>query len=164
MTAGALAASSVGAAGFRELFRSHAGGVVVVTLDGGAGPVGFTATSFTSLSLDPPLAVFGIARTASCWPHVLGATSLVVNILTASEQAIAERFATSGIDRFAPPVRCSRLSTGEPVLDGNGPWLRGTVVDRLPAGDHHLVVLHVESAAPAGRRRSALVHHDGAYH
>jgi flavin reductase (DIM6/NTAB) family NADH-FMN oxidoreductase RutF len=148
---------------FRQLFRRHPGGVVVVTADAGTGPVGFTATSFTGVSLEPPLAAFAVARHASAWPQLHAASSVVVHLLGPDDGPLAQRFATSGIDRFAAPTRWSRLPTGEPVLAHGGAWLRGEILDRIPVGDHHLVVVHID-AADIGSLRAALVYHDGAYH
>jgi flavin reductase (DIM6/NTAB) family NADH-FMN oxidoreductase RutF len=148
---------------FRQLFRRHAGGVVVVTADAGAGPVGFTATSFTGVSLDPPLAAFAVAEDASAWPHVRAATSAVVHLLGPDDGPLARRFATSGIDRFAAPTRWSRLPSGEPVLAHGGAWVRGEIVERIAVGDHHLVLLHIDTV-DIGSPRAALVYHDGAYH
>lgn len=103
---------------FKQVFRRYPAGVVVVTADSGRGPVGFTATSLTSLSLDPPLVSYGIGVAASSWPHVEAAASTVVNFLGADQESLARTFATSGIDRFAAPTAWRRLPEGEPVLDG----------------------------------------------
>jgi flavin reductase (DIM6/NTAB) family NADH-FMN oxidoreductase RutF len=148
---------------FRQAFRTHPAGVVVVTLDAGRGPVGFTATSLTSLSLDPPLVSFGIAETASCWPHVRDAGTAVVNLLGARQEAVARRFATSGIDRFAEPTRWRRLSGGEPVIEEVPGWLRVRVEGIVPAGDHRIVIARVEEAR-LSEGHSPLVYHDGRYH
>ena len=153
-----------GATLLRTVFRRHAGGVVVITFDDGAVPRGFTATSLASASLAPPVVVFGISNSSSCWPGLRVAGSFVVNFLDAAADAVAVRFATRGIDRFAPPVRWHRLESGEPRLDGGGAWLRATVVERLPVGDHHLVIGAVEAGGVQPGAKSALVYHDGAYH
>ncbi|RIJ62650.1 flavin reductase, partial [Clavibacter lycopersici] len=59
-------AEAAGQAAFRAAFRRHAAGVAVVTTrDAHGSPVGFTATSLASVSADPPLASFSLARTAS---------------------------------------------------------------------------------------------------
>ena len=50
---------------FKQVFRNHPAGVVVVTVDGGSGPAGFTATSLTSLSLTPPLVMVSLDKKAS---------------------------------------------------------------------------------------------------
>ena len=148
---------------FRNAFRRHPAGVVVITLDAGRGPVGFTATSLSSLSLEPPLVSFGIGTGTSSWPHLSLATSAVVNFLGAHQEQLARTFATSGIDRFAAPTAWSRLPEGEPVLTGTAGWLRLTVEHTVAAGDHRIVIGRVESASLADGHRP-LIYHDGRYH
>ncbi|MFE2020254.1 flavin reductase family protein [Streptomyces sp. NPDC059499] len=148
---------------FKQAFRRYPAGVVVVTADAGHGPVGFTATSLTSLSLAPPLVSFGIGTSASSWPHIERAATAVVNFLGVEQEALATTFATSGIDRFAAPTRWSRLAGGEPVLDGVTGWLRLTVQHIVPAGDHRIVVARVEESW-LDEGRSPLLFHDGSYH
>jgi flavin reductase (DIM6/NTAB) family NADH-FMN oxidoreductase RutF len=147
---------------FRSVFRRHAAGVVVITADAGHGPVGFTATSLVSVSLLPPLVSFSIATTASSWPTINKATSLVIHFLDAGQHEIAGRFATSGIDRFAEPTKWSRLRTGEPVLDDAPSYLRGLVEHRFAVGDHHIVVARLATHAER-REHDPLLYHDGRY-
>lgn len=154
--------AQVDAALFRRAFRRHPAGVVVITADAGRGPVGFTATSLSSLSAEPALVSFGISATSSSWPHLELADSAVVHFLGAGHEDIARTFATSGIDRFAAPLRWRRLPTGEPLLDGAPGWLRITLEHRIPAGDAHLVVGRVEEAHLADDAEP-LLYHDGAY-
>ncbi|WP_069115175.1 flavin reductase family protein [Jiangella alba] len=153
---------SVDADAFRAAFRRHAAGVVVITADAGGRPAGFTATSLASVSLAPPLLSFALATTASSWPAVAIAPTLVVNFLADDQHGLATTFATSGIDRFAAPTRWSRLVTGEPVLDSAPGHLRAVVVDRHPVGDHHIVVARVTHAWSGGEH-APLVYHAGAY-
>ncbi|WP_405775787.1 flavin reductase family protein [Streptomyces sp. NBC_00859] len=147
---------------FKQVFRRHPAGVVAVTADAGRGPVGFTATSLTSLSLDPPLVSFGIAVTASSWPHLERATTAVVNFLAADQTSLARTFATSGIDRFAAPTQWRRLPGGEPVLGGVAGWLRIGVEQIVPAGDHRIVVARVEESW-LDESRGPLLFHDGGF-
>lgn len=148
---------------FRQVFRRHPAGVVVITLDAGQGPVGFTATSLTSLSLNPPLVSFAIAAGASSWPHVTRAASVVVHFLGAEQEPLARRFASRGVDRFAAPTAWRRLPTGEPVLHHVAGWLRLGVEQIVPAGDHHIVIARaLEARLDAGR--DPLLFHDGVYH
>jgi flavin reductase (DIM6/NTAB) family NADH-FMN oxidoreductase RutF len=146
---------------YRAVFRRYAAGVVVVTADAGHGPAGFTATSLASISLDPPLVSFALSTNASSWPTIAAADTVVVNFLDAEQHAIADRFATSGVDRFSAPTRWSRLPTGEPLLDDVAGHLRGRIRYRYPVGDHHLVVAEVTEAATRGH--SPLVYHAGVY-
>ncbi len=147
---------------FRSVFRRHAAGVVVITADAGHGPVGFTATSLVSVSLLPPLVSFSIGTTASSWPTVHQADSLVINFLDAGQHDIAGRFATSGLDRFAEPTRWSRLRTGEPVLDEAPSYLRAIVEHRFAVADHHIVVARLATHAER-REHEPLLYHDGRY-
>lgn len=148
---------------FRQAFRRHPAGVVVVTADAGRGPVGFTATSLSSLSLSPPLVSFGVGTSTSSWPHIERASTAVVNFLGAEQAGLATTFATSGIDRFAAPTRWRRLAGGEPVLDGVAGWLRLTVSGVVPAGDHRIVIARVDESW-LDERRAPLLFHDGSYH
>ncbi|WP_263164893.1 flavin reductase family protein [Streptomyces sp. SCSIO ZS0520] len=147
---------------FRQAFRRYPAGVVVITADAGSGPVGFTATSLTSLSLTPPLASFGIATGSSSWPHIERAETAVVNFLAAEQQDVARRFATSGIDRFAAPTAWRRLDGGAPVLDGAAGWLRLAVEQLVPAGDHRIVIGRVEEVH-LDESRTPLLFHNGGY-
>ncbi len=147
---------------FRQVFRCHPAGVVVLTLDAGRGPVGFTATSLTSLSLDPPLLSFSISKTSSSWPQLRDADIIVVNFLGANQEAVARRFATSGIDRFADPTRWHRLPDGDPVLDDVSGWLRGRVENMISVGDQRIVIGRLEDSWFSSEA-SSLVYHDGCY-
>ncbi|MEU2408479.1 MULTISPECIES: flavin reductase family protein [Streptomyces] len=148
---------------FKQIFRRYPAGVVVVTADSGRGPIGFTATSLTSLSLDPQLVSYGIGTATSSWPHVEVAASTVVNFLGADQETLARTFATSGIDRFAAPTGWRRLPGGEPVLDGVAGWLRLETEQIVPAGDHRIVIARV-TASWLDEGRSPLLFHDGSYH
>ncbi|AOS63372.1 flavin reductase family protein [Actinoalloteichus hymeniacidonis] len=148
---------------FRTAFRRHPSGVVVITTDAGSGPVGFTATSLTSVSLTPPLISFGIASRASSWPHVRDSKAVVVNFLGASQESVARRFATSGIDRFAAPIRWHRLAGGQPALDDVSGRLLSSIEAILPVGDHHVVIAKVVGAQFLSDEEP-LVYRDGCYH
>jgi flavin reductase (DIM6/NTAB) family NADH-FMN oxidoreductase RutF len=145
---------------FRGLLRRQASTVTVVTAPGPP-PAGFTATSFTSVSLRPPLVSFCLARQSSSWPAVARAGYLAVHLLAAGQQELARRFATSGVDRFAPPVAWRPGPYGVPLLGGTVGLLLCRVVDRVAAGDHAVVF-----AEPLRARHGdgePLLYHDGRY-
>ena len=146
---------------YRAVFRRFAAGVAVVTADAGHGPIGFTATSLASISLDPPLVSFAVSNGGASWRTIAAAETVVINILDAGQEQIARHFATRGIERFASPTRWSRLPTGEPVLDDAPSHLVGLVEHRYPAGDHHLVVARVILATSGPL--APLVYHAGHY-
>lgn len=148
---------------FRSLLRRHAAAVVVITAPG-TPPAGFTATSFTSVSLDPPLVSFCLARTASAWPAVQAAETIAVHVLTREQEHVARTFATRGIDRFAAHGAWHPGPDGVPLLEGVLATLVCRVTQRVEAGDHTIVL-----ATPAQGEHHAdatvtpLVYHDGSY-
>src|SRR3954471_15497917 len=105
----------VDAGRFRRVLGRHAAGVVVVT---GPGPTGLTATSLTSVSLDPPLVSFCVDRSSTTWPDLRTAEVFAVNVLGGDQAAIATRFARRGVDRFGPPTRWRPGPYGVPILAG----------------------------------------------
>ncbi|MFK4149941.1 flavin reductase family protein [Streptomyces sp. NPDC004065] len=146
----------------RSVFRRHAAGVAVITASGEAGPVGFTATSLTSVSAEPPLVSFGIGTGASSWPAVSRAGHVGVHILGEHQEELAATFARSGADRFGAPTSWRYGPEGVPVLDGVLAWLVCRVVGRVPAGDHRIVLAEIVSGDPAGAGRP-LVYHQGRF-
>jgi flavin reductase (DIM6/NTAB) family NADH-FMN oxidoreductase RutF len=153
---------AVDPAAYRSIFRSHAGGVAVVTADAGRGPVGFTATSVVSVSLSPPLVSFALSNESSSFPTLLEASTVVVNFLDADQVGLAGRFASPGVDRFAAPTRWSRLEDGSPVLDEAPSFLHGPIEHRFAVGDHHIIVAGLQVATQR-RAYGPLIYHDGAY-
>ncbi|MCP9621545.1 flavin reductase family protein, partial [Nocardia otitidiscaviarum] len=120
--------------------RHYPAGVTVVTLMSDNGPVGFTATSFASVSLDPPLITFNIAETSSSIDALLHAESVVVHFLGEHQRHIAQRFSRAAAQRFTDRSLWTTLDTGEPVLHGTPIWVRAAIHRLIPIGDHTLVV------------------------
>ncbi|MFG2761260.1 flavin reductase family protein [Streptomyces wuyuanensis] len=141
----------------RSVFRRHAAGVAVVTAHGDR-PVGFTATSLSSVAADPPLLSFGIGTASSSWPVVAEAGHVGVHILSEDQRDLAATFARRGADRFAPPTRWRTGPEGVPVLDGVLAWLVCRVVARVPAGDHRVVIAEAVAGDPEGSGRPLLYH------
>jgi flavin reductase (DIM6/NTAB) family NADH-FMN oxidoreductase RutF len=151
---------------YRAVCRRHPAGVAIVTLSSPTGPVGFTATSFASLSLDPPLVCFNITHVSSSIAALREAKSLVIHLLGEHQLAVAQRFSSSAEHRFADPSSWTALDTGEPVLRSTPTWLRATVHQLITAGDSTLVIGHVTRAhcAQDGTHPPRpLIYHDGAY-
>lgn len=85
----------------KNTFRNHASGVAVITmLDAEGNPVGFTATSVTSLGANPPLASFNVASGSSTWPALCKATWVAIHTLGENNRALAEKMATDHTKRF----------------------------------------------------------------
>jgi flavin reductase (DIM6/NTAB) family NADH-FMN oxidoreductase RutF len=160
------AGTSLSASEFKGAFRNHAAGVAVITADAGGGPVGLTATSVFSVSAEPPLLVFSISDLSSSAPTLRDADSVVVHLLGADQLHIAKLCATSGIDRFADTSLWDRLPTGEPFFPAAQSWIRGTVVNRMPAGGSTVFAVHAVEAsiAPDDLLASPLVYHNRQWH
>lgn len=135
---------------FREAFRQHPAGVSVITADSPDGPVGLTATSVSSVSLDPPAVAFSLSALSTTAPAIKAAPTVVVHLLDSAAQHLAQRFATSGIDRFAE-TSWRRLPTGEPLLQGAATWFRGHIVDTVELGGSTVAVMEI---LQAGSRNS----------
>jgi flavin reductase (DIM6/NTAB) family NADH-FMN oxidoreductase RutF len=148
----------------RTVMGRFATGVVVVTAvtaDPGAVPVGFTCQSFVSLSLEPPLALLCAGRSSTTWPRVRAAGRLCVNVLAADQAGLGQRFARTGIDRFAG-VAWERSPNGSPRLGGVLAWVDATVESEVDTGDHTVVVLRVTGlGADAGPGHPLLYYQGG---
>ncbi len=124
-------------------------GVTIVTAIEGDAPVGFTAQSFVSLSLDPPLVAVCPALTSTSWPRIAAADGLCINILGADQEPLCRGFATPSHDKFAGVGWRASPGTGAPLLDGALAWIDGHVEQAYPAGDHEIVIIRVEDMGEA---------------
>ena len=153
---------------FRDLLHRQASTVTVVTVPGVAAdrhllalpPGGFITTSFTSVSLEPPLVSFRLGRESSSWPTVERAEHLAVHLLTAGQQNAARTFPADGINRFASHEGWTRGPFGVPLIDDAPAVLLCRVVRRIEAGDQTTVL--AEPLALGGvTDADPLVHHPG---
>jgi flavin reductase (DIM6/NTAB) family NADH-FMN oxidoreductase RutF len=149
----------VDAARFRRALGRHAAGVVVVT---GPGPVGLTATSLTSVSLDPPLVSFCVNRASTTWPDLRQAEFFGVNVLAGDQSAVAARFAGRGVDRFGPSTEWRTGPYDVPILRGITAHLLCEPYDTIALGDHWLVV-GIVIGTELGTSGEPLLYHQGRY-
>lgn len=85
----------------RAAFRRHASGVAVITATSEDGsPVGFTATSMTSLGSNPPLVTFNVSRGSSAWPTISTTRHLALHMLGSSNFDLAQKMAADKSQRF----------------------------------------------------------------
>ncbi len=138
---------SIDSATFRSVLGRFVSGVTILTArDAADVDHGMTASAFCSVSLDPPLVLVSVAHDAALHPVLLGQDEMAVSILTASQEAIARRFAEKLGDRF-DGVGFSRGVTGAPLIDGALGVIEGRVVHRHPGGDHTIFVAEVLAAS-----------------
>ncbi|MET9924132.1 MULTISPECIES: flavin reductase family protein [unclassified Streptomyces] len=143
---------------FRRVLGHFASGVTVVTARDEDGPTGFACQSFASLSLDPPLVSFMVARTSTTWPRIARAGSFCVNILGAEQGALCRAFAVSGADKFAGVAYEEAPATGSPLLDSVPAWIDCRVHTVHTGGDHLIVVGRVEALGAAEEAEPLLFH------
>lgn len=143
---------------FRAAMARFASGVVVATtLDGEGQPRGFTASAFCSVSLDPPLVLVCLGKSADCHAAFAGARCLAISILAPGQDAVALRFATRGADKFGGADMAER--GGLPVVRDAAATLLCRLDACLPGGDHSILLCAVEEVTLGGDADSALVHH-----
>src|SRR5262249_15281082 len=130
---------------FRAVLRHHAKGVAVITAGTGT-PVGFCATSLASLSLDPPLVLFAVGLHTASWATMRAAPHVMVHLLGEGQQEIARRFADPAAAKFGPTTRWRRGPFDLPVLEDVLAWLALVPVNRVPVGDHALIIGRVVAA------------------
>jgi flavin reductase (DIM6/NTAB) family NADH-FMN oxidoreductase RutF len=149
---------------FRRVMGEFASGVTVVTAaEPDAGPAGFACQSFASLSLDPPLVAFMVARTSTTWPRIARAGSFCVNVLGADQGELCRGFAVSGADKFAGVDYDEAPVSGAPRLDGAAAWIDCAIHAVHTGGDHLIVVGRVAALGSEGGGAEPLVFHRGAF-
>ena len=146
---------------FRNALSQFATGVTVITTRLSDNSfVGLTATSFNSVSLDPPLVLWSLGKAASSLPLFTKNSHYVINILGANQAALADRFSRRIDNRFEG-VEYELSATGLPILKGGAAWFECTNRSRYPEGDHVIFVGEVEHCDV--RPQPALVFHGGHY-
>ena len=148
----------------RRAMRMHPAGVTVITLDGPEGPVGFTASSPSSLSAEPALLSFNVGISSSSLGAVLEARTAVIHLLGEDDRPLALRFAGPSHLRFADSTLWTRAETGEPLLHGGRARLLVALDRLLPAGDHVLVIARLLDAWFDDEPSDPLVIVDGGLH
>lgn len=130
----------------RAVMSKFASGVTVLTTPE-PNVHAMTANALSSVSLDPPMILGCIARSAHMHSVAQDATSLGVSILSADQEAAARYFASpsrpTGISQFEDWPWFPGPRTGAPILVGSAGWLEGEIVHRYPGGDHTIVVARV---------------------
>lgn len=129
----------------RSAFGSFMTGVTVVTSHDDAGnPLGFTANSFTSVSLDPPLVLVCLANTSSNYKYFSKTSNFAINILSEAQIEVSNTFARPVDDRFATVV-WQPGPHGSPILDDVSAWFDCAMHKTVDAGDHLILIGEVKA-------------------
>jgi 3-hydroxy-9,10-secoandrosta-1,3,5(10)-triene-9,17-dione monooxygenase reductase component len=148
----------------RSALGRFATGVTIVTAAGDSGPVGLTANSFTSVSLEPAIVLVCLDACSRSGQAITRAESFVVNFLRRDQRRLSETFARPGHDRFAGlTTRPGR--TGAPVIEGSLGYVDCRVDETLVRGDHLVLFGAVLEAAvtPEAADDDPLIFYAGQY-
>jgi flavin reductase (DIM6/NTAB) family NADH-FMN oxidoreductase RutF len=141
----------------RQAFGAFPSGVTAVCSLIGGGPVGMSASSFTSVSLDPPLVSVCVARTSTTWPVLRGAPRLGLSVLADGHEDVTRKLSARGVDRFES-VPWRPAPGGAVFVDGSCLWLDCTLEAELPAGDHEIALLRIEEITSFPDTRPLIFH------
>lgn len=148
-------------ADLRTALGSFVTGVTIVTAcDGEGRDVGVTANSFNSVSLDPPMVLWSLARKSGSLSVFASASHFVVHVLAADQEELSNRFAKSGGDKFAD-LELERGAGGAPLLPGAAARFQCRSAYQYDGGDHVIFVGEVEAFESSAR--SPLAFHGGRY-
>lgn len=134
----------------RDAFGAFMTGVTIVTTvrDDGE-PLGFTANSFSSVSLDPALLLVSIAKTSGNHAAFAATRHFAINILAEGQKDLSNTFARPSADRFAN-VGWRRSVHDNPLIEDVSAWFDCTTHAVIDAGDHTLIIGRVEAFHSAG--------------
>lgn len=146
---------------FRNAMGGFATGVTVVTTMSGDTPVGVTANSFTSVSLDPALVLVCLGKSLGCLEAFSAEDLFAINVLRTDQRALSARFATKGVDRFAGTdwgLSPSRL----PLISQALANIECSKYAQLDYGDHMIFIGEVLHAT-CDPRHDPLLYFGGEY-
>ena len=136
------------------------GVTVVTTADSAGRPFGLTVNSFASVSLNPPLVLWSLARATSCLDAFLKCRHFAVNVLAIDQAGISNQFARPDIDKFSN-VEWTAGPEGIPLLENCSAWFGCRSAAQYDGGDHIILLGEVERHVRS--ERPPLIFHGGRY-
>jgi flavin reductase (DIM6/NTAB) family NADH-FMN oxidoreductase RutF len=145
----------------RAVFGAFPTGVTTVAglVDGE--PIGLAASSFTTVSLDPPLVSVCVGAGSSSWPYLAGLPRIGISVLAEHHEEVSRAMTRAQSERFAG-VPWRATDDGAVLLSEAVAWLDCSIYAEYPAGDHTIIVLAVHDV-DADHTASPLVFHGSAY-
>ncbi|MFG1925728.1 flavin reductase family protein [Cryptosporangium sp. NPDC048952] len=128
----------------RDVYGAFPSGVVGLCALVEGVPVGMAASSFVAVSLEPPLVAVCVQKTSTTWPRLRSLPRLGVSVLGESHDLAAKRLAAKTGDRFEG-LSIGTTDGGAVLIEGASAWLECTVDREVPAGDHDIVLLRIET-------------------
>jgi len=145
---------------FRRALGNFATGVTIVTASAADRTAGVTANSFNSVSLDPPLILWSLAKHSGSYAVFEAASHFAVNVLAEDQLALSNQFARPSTQRFAGVAHHAGLG-GCLLLEGASANFQCETFQILEGGDHWILIGKVVAFEDHGR--SPLLYHQGSY-
>lgn len=136
---------------FRDVLSRFATGVTIVTSCDPSGPLGMAVNSFASLSLEPPLVMFGAGNASETWPAIAETGHFAISVLSADQHLLSRQFSRKGADRFEG-VGWRMSPAGAPILEDAVAWMDCRLHATYPGGDHTLVIGAVDDLSSSDRQ------------
>lgn len=146
----------------RRVYGCHPSGVTAVCAMVDGEPVGMAASSFTSVSVDPPLVSICVQTDSRTWPRLKAAARLGLSVLAEHHSDACRTLSRKEGDRFAG-VPWTRLTSGAVIVPEASAWLECLLRSEVAAGDHMIAVLEV-CALDANAGIPPLVFHGSRFH
>jgi flavin reductase (DIM6/NTAB) family NADH-FMN oxidoreductase RutF len=148
---------------FRDTVGCFATGITIITtVEADGSPVGLTANSFTSLSLDPPMVLFCLDHKVQSFDSFQAGRPFAVNILSNNQMDLSNRFAKSGAEKW-DGVAFDTWDTGSPILPGCLANMECQVSSINQGGDHVIVIGEVKRIDRAQGDVTPLLYYRGGY-
>ncbi|MEI2698582.1 MAG: flavin reductase family protein [Microthrixaceae bacterium] len=125
---------------YRRVLGHYPTGVVVVAGVDDGHPIGLAIGSFFSVSLEPPLVGFCVARTSTSWPRIEANGSFAITVLAEDQHETSGRFASKVADKFDGETWTHAPVTGSPLIEGGLEHIDCTLHSVLDGGDHVIVL------------------------
>lgn len=145
----------------RRLYGRYPTGVAAICALRDDRPVGIVATSFTSVSMEPPLVSICVQHTSTTWPQLSRGGHVGISVLAEGHAELSRQLAAKNTDRFAGLTWFAGDSSAIFLADAAA-WLDCTISTSITAGDHDVVLMEVVSAAE-DETVSPLIFHDSRF-
>jgi flavin reductase (DIM6/NTAB) family NADH-FMN oxidoreductase RutF len=146
----------------RRVFAAYPTGVAAVAALVDGVPQGIAASSFVSVSLEPPLVSVCVAHTSTTWPALRLAPRLGISVLAAHQELASRQLSACDSARFAA-LSWRATDDGAVRICGSSAWLDCSIERQIPAGDHDIVLLRVRDVGAADGEVPPLVFHGSSY-
>lgn len=153
----------VDSTGLRRVFARFPSGVTAIcALDDTGRRVGMAASSFVSVSLEPPLVALCVQHTSTTWPRLRDRPRIGLSVLGDGQDRACRQLASKAGDRFAD-LDLYATEGGALLLHGATAWMDCSIESTVPAGDHDVVLLRVHRQR-AHLGHGPLVFHESGFH